>query len=487
MKHAILLLWHKDIDQLFKLVSQFDNDFLFYIHLDKKEPISKLTIQQLSEIANVSAVYQKYDVHWGGLSIVKAEILLLEAITKDGIADYIHFMSGQDYPIQSIEHFKSFFNKHKGYEFIEYMPMPNQQWPSDGYERITYYGFYDWLNYHTSRGSRWIHKLIKYQKKIGFKRNLPNQFRCLYGGSNWMSITKECAEFVVSKKAKHRSFLRRLNHTLAPDECYFHTLILNSPFAPKVINNNVRLIIWANESPSPITFDENYWKEIVTSDCLLARKFEKEKSKKLIELINKGILTTESLSISENGSWQNNSLSVYSYDRGLAKGLLELLSSTDIKTVADFGCGPCWYLAPLKENGYHVQGYDGNIHIKYAADLLLSDPTLFKHSDLTVPLNDNKSFDLVISLGVGAYIPPKYESVFIENLTKHASKYLLVSWNNQTTISTQSLNPLTDAYLIDRMKQNHFKYNSILSNILRSRAVNESHKKSLMFFERTDL
>lgn len=86
MKHAILLLWHKDIDQLFKLVSQFDNDFLFYIHLDKKEPISKLTIQQLSEIANVSAVYQKYDVHWGGLSIVKAEILLLEAITKDGIA-----------------------------------------------------------------------------------------------------------------------------------------------------------------------------------------------------------------------------------------------------------------------------------------------------------------------------------------------------------------------------------------------------------------
>lgn len=36
MKHAILLLWHKDIEQLKNLIGLFDEDFKFYIHIDKK-------------------------------------------------------------------------------------------------------------------------------------------------------------------------------------------------------------------------------------------------------------------------------------------------------------------------------------------------------------------------------------------------------------------------------------------------------------------
>lgn len=36
MKHAILLLWHKDIEQLKNLIKLFDEDFKFYIHIDKK-------------------------------------------------------------------------------------------------------------------------------------------------------------------------------------------------------------------------------------------------------------------------------------------------------------------------------------------------------------------------------------------------------------------------------------------------------------------
>lgn len=36
MKHAILLLWHKDMEQLRNLIKLFDEDFKFYIHIDKK-------------------------------------------------------------------------------------------------------------------------------------------------------------------------------------------------------------------------------------------------------------------------------------------------------------------------------------------------------------------------------------------------------------------------------------------------------------------
>ena len=36
MKHAILLLWHTNVKQLMELIDRFDDDFTFYIHVDKK-------------------------------------------------------------------------------------------------------------------------------------------------------------------------------------------------------------------------------------------------------------------------------------------------------------------------------------------------------------------------------------------------------------------------------------------------------------------
>ena len=492
MKHAILLIWHKNIQQLLKLISIFDNDFLFYIHLDKKQHFSKEEILQLLEIKNVAFVCQKYDVHWGGLSIVKAEILLLEAITKEGIADYIHFMSGEDYLIKSVTDFKNFFNEHNGYEFLEYAPMPNDKWPHNGYDRLTYYGFFDWFNYRSRKGSRWINKLINFQKKLGIKRSLPNQFKCLFGGSNWISITQECAQYVVKKKSQHRSFLHRLKHTMAPDECYFHTIILNSPFASKTVNNSHRLIIWEDGSPSPTTLTEKHWLQIATSHCLLARKFDWVESRKLMEYIDNTILSTETLLLSETGYWKTNTLSCYSYDKGFAKALLKLLKLTNIETIADFGCGPAWYLASLQEHGYQVMGYDGNVNINYLSDLFFSstfksDRKLFELCDLTRPLKDEVIYDLVISLGVGTYIPKQYEPIFIKNLTSHSSQYLILCWTDHYPNRSDIHSIRSNDYLIDQMKNHHFIYNPIISNLLRADANNQCHQTSILFFEKNNL
>lgn len=52
------------------------------------------------------------------------------------------------------------------------------------------------------------------------------------------------------------------------------------------------------------------------------------------------------------------------FDKSLARELLSLLSLLKVRDVADFGCGPGWYTYLLYKQGYKVNGYDGNPHVK---------------------------------------------------------------------------------------------------------------------------
>ena len=124
MKHAILLLWHTNVKQLMELIDRFDDDFTFYIHVDKK---SNEVIEELKRKNNVH-IYRKYKVNWGGFNILKAELFLLRKIVADSKGkhyEYVHFFSGQDYPIKDLRYIKDFFERNKGKEFVQYMKVPS--------------------------------------------------------------------------------------------------------------------------------------------------------------------------------------------------------------------------------------------------------------------------------------------------------------------------------------------------------------------------
>jgi len=282
MKHAILLLWHKDLQQLRELIRFFDEDFVFYIHIDKKSVISAGDIEDLKRTHEDLHFYCKYKINWGGFNILRAELFLLQEIVKEGKdIDYIHFFSGQDYPIKKLNHIKSFFEENKGYEYMEYMKLPSEKWDYGTYDRFSYYRFLDFWDIHTPKGAKKVANLVKFQRKIGYKRRIPDRFDHLYGGSNWMSITQECAKYIVDNQKQNKPFYNRLKYTFASDEVYFHTVILNSPLAKKVRNDNLRCILWGNNSSSPRTLTEKDWWSVATSDCLFARKWDTRLSAKI--------------------------------------------------------------------------------------------------------------------------------------------------------------------------------------------------------------
>lgn len=110
MKHAILILAHKNIGQLCRLVEYFKHDCDVFIHIDRKQAVLQSEKEGLLGFPQVSFVSQEYEVNWGGTSVLESELHLLRLSIQHSDAKYFHLISGQDYPTRSLEYFWTFLN-----------------------------------------------------------------------------------------------------------------------------------------------------------------------------------------------------------------------------------------------------------------------------------------------------------------------------------------------------------------------------------------
>ena len=128
MKHALLILAHKDFNHLLEIIRFFRGEFYIYIHIDKKGSITPDEQIALREMENVRSVESCYSINWGGHNVLKGVIHLMRVAVKDGLADYYHLISGQDFPTKTPEELKRFFEQRKGTEFINYFSLPYKGW-----------------------------------------------------------------------------------------------------------------------------------------------------------------------------------------------------------------------------------------------------------------------------------------------------------------------------------------------------------------------
>lgn len=484
LKHSLLILSHGEIKHLIRLVRYFDEDFKIYVHIDKRyQPVND-ELSDLTKAHPSIKVFSKYKVYWGGHSILAAEMFLLECIVKDGGTDYVHLLSGLDYPIKSLSEFKAFFEEHNGDEFLEWHRYPNEKWEGGTYRRLELFRLNDYVSYRSLKGKRLIDKLNYWQIRLGIKRRIPQHYPVLYGGSNWMSITYGCASHVLSCHKKKRKFYRRLKFTFAPDELYLHTLIMNSPYGSQVTNNNKRLIRWDKYGNGPLVLDHNDLWNVAVSDALLMRKVEPLLSEKLLSAIDKYMLMEDSPRISANGSWIHSSLRGHAYDSSLAKWIVDLCSILFIRTIYDFGCGVGWYVKYLRDKGFDVQGYDGNKSVEEVSSLFFEDGFYCQSVDLSEPVEADDKADLILSIEVGEHIPPERESIFLDNLTRNARKYILLSWALPNQKGDGHVNCQSNEYIIREMKRRGYRINVPISIMLRRDASLPWLRSTLMFFEK---
>jgi len=162
-------------------------------------------------------------------------------------------------------------------------------------------------------------------------------------------------------------------------------------------------------------------------------------------------------------------------DEGLKKSLCDFVKGQ--KTLVDFGCGDASYGKAISDKGLEVEAYDGNPVVVSQSDGFSS------VLDLTKELNLNKKFDVVLSLEVGEHIPPKYESIFIDNLVKHCKTYLILSWALPGQGGTGHFNEKPNQYVIKKLNDKGFSYHPIYSQLLRNSVTTcPWFKKTILVF-----
>lgn len=291
MKQALLITAYKNPVHLNNLIDVFDDNFPIYIHIDSKGTFTDEDIRNLRSKPNVKFVSRDYKVQWGSINHLKAILQLCREAAKDISIEYVHTITGHDYPIQSPAEITRFMEENRGTVFMEVNKLPYHAWYKGGLDRLMYYHPHDLINVRTERNYKLKERLIKLQQKFRINRSFPKSFpKDLYGGLVYWSIPTDAMKYILDFSDNNPSFLRRFRFTYCSEEIFFQTIIMNSLYKDRVKSNNLRFVIWQERNGNnPANLDETDYENILKSDALFARKFEFPVSQKLYEILKEKI------------------------------------------------------------------------------------------------------------------------------------------------------------------------------------------------------
>ena len=182
-----------------------------------------------------------------------------------------------------------------------------------------------------------------------------------------------------------------------------------------------------------------------------------------------------SFEISEKGYWIGEVEECHATDRFLGEAIANFFIEEKVRSVVDFGCGIGAYVKLMLLRGIRAEGYDGNPNTPILSQ------GLCHVLDLSNPIQLPEAFDWVLSLEVGEHLPQEYETIFIENLMRHAKKGIIVSWAIKNQGGTGHFNEQNNDYI--KAIFANYGYINDLQVEERLRAVTGNwFKKSLMVF-----
>lgn len=279
-------------------------EFDMYVHVDAKQDIAPFE-RALKGLEQVYLVKKRYKVYWGGYHAIEATYAMLQqALTSERGYDYFVILQNLDYPIKSNTQIMSFFEKHKGKEFIRACNIAHtKDWHYARKYKIYNKRDDDFYLNNTSKVLKLLHDgwmAVRSITTIGFNgviKENGEEISLYYGAAQW-AVSRECAKYLVEFSKTHPKFNKILSHIQFPDEEYFHTIVHNSEFKYRCIKYDEPerrwLVNWRNlhyfEYPKEITvFDERDFEKLMAREELFIRKVRMKQSEKLLDYIDEAI------------------------------------------------------------------------------------------------------------------------------------------------------------------------------------------------------
>jgi hypothetical protein len=286
MKLAIVVLAHDRPDQLALLLSALRHpQARVYLHLDRRveaAPFTKALDQ--ADVGDV-ALLPRYATGWGSVELVDAALAGLVQGVEDG-CDYLTLISGRDFPLRPVEEILAFFDRAGSRSYLEHFPLPTPRWRFGGRDRTDFYTY-------TVRGrretcvprgedtsflnlkGRILNEMLRARTAFKPRRRFPSYARPL-GGSQWWNLSRAAADYVLGFIDEHPDYRRYHEHTLAPDELFFQSILLGTRFAAEheVVDDTLRFMRWPERGSNPRLLGMDDLPAMLESEALFARKLD---------------------------------------------------------------------------------------------------------------------------------------------------------------------------------------------------------------------
>ena len=304
MKIAFLVLAHKNINQLNRLIRALSSDRSdVFIHLDKKCTFTP-------ESVNERAVFteKRFDIGLYEFAMVEAELELIKTAKKHGNYGYYVVISAQCMPTRKIEEICSFFEEKYPEPFIEIVSQKPDNYVRINYSRVYInkrfimksYGFLKKkFPYKVFRLLRYIpggiarlNSGIKELFVKSPKKRLEKMGITGYCGSQWWALPDKIAD-EMCRLGNDKAFCSAISDVYSCDESFFQTAVMATDSRELVTldeNGDFRNSLWFYDfvdGSHPRFLTSEDFEAIKASGKLFARKVDTDVDEKIFELLEK--------------------------------------------------------------------------------------------------------------------------------------------------------------------------------------------------------
>lgn len=301
MKHLVLIMAHKNITQLVRLILKLNSDFYCLVHLDNKTNISLVEKNTLDSLNNTFICKNPMSVNRADFSMIQvvrmmfAESLEIERVYNLNFSYYV-LISGMDYPLKPQKDVKLILDSN----FPK--PILNVDLPCDSDMVKNIFKRFRFVKFHTNNPLKKIQfTLIWYvimsplyltEYVFTFFRNRPANLMINLDivpitGNAWWILSKSDLNEIFSYLESNRILHNIYKYLLTPEEHFFQTLYFK--LHPEIniydfvkrqtIEQTFVLFTHPNKyydgiDGHPYTFLEDDYLLLKSSKALFARKFD---------------------------------------------------------------------------------------------------------------------------------------------------------------------------------------------------------------------
>ena len=320
MKHAVLIMAHKNKEQLIRLIRTIAcENFDIFVHPDANWELSEKDLKDIETCAeNVhlakKRIHGELD-HWSLVQITLNLIDVALQLEKETGINFSYFLllSGQDYPIKNNDYILSVLESQYPKPLISVDSYEDEEWVRRKFQLVRWSIKMDEINAKSETEVLRKIQIAPYaiaerieRRFYGTPDERVKRFGLrLYAGSAWWILPHGVIDYINSVRRENPKFMKEYARTLTPEETFFQTMTMNSEYS-KYYTPNDEIYDYGYGDQQCMTYADFYSEkktfrghpyEIICEDfdrimakkALFARKFDVNVDEKVLDMIDECI------------------------------------------------------------------------------------------------------------------------------------------------------------------------------------------------------